>query len=163
MDDSFDGVLSLAVLEHVKDPWRCAQEIMRVLKPGGELICCVPFLQPVHGYPHHYYNMTEQGLRNLFRSGVDIVRHEVPISTLPIWTLTWILNSWASGLDEKARHEFVNLRVADLMAPASTQLSKGYVTQLTIEKNMELASATVLHGRKRPTPCADSSSGPPRG
>ncbi len=159
--DSFDGVLSLAVLEHVKDPWRCAQEIMRVLKPGGDLICCVPFLQPVHGYPHHYYNMTEQGLRNLFLSGVDIVRHEVPVSTLPIWTLTWILNSWASGLDEQTRHEFVNLRVADLMAPASTQLSKGFVTQLTKEKNLELASATVLHGRKRLIPCVDSSSGPP--
>jgi SAM-dependent methyltransferase len=161
--DSFDGVLSLAVLEHVKDPWRCAQEIMRVLKPGGDLICCVPFLQPVHGYPHHYYNMTEQGLRNLFCSGVDIVRHEVPVSTLPIWTLTWILNCWASGLDEKTRQEFVNLRVADLMAPASTQLSKGFVTQLTKEKNMELASATVLHGKKRPISRVDSSFGPPGG
>jgi hypothetical protein len=28
----------------------------------------VPFLQPLHGYPHHYYNMTGEGLRNLFRT-----------------------------------------------------------------------------------------------
>ncbi|MFO1125627.1 MAG: class I SAM-dependent methyltransferase, partial [Methylocystis sp.] len=45
-DDAFDGVISIAVLEHVKDPFRCAAEIARVLKPGGWLKCCVPFLQP---------------------------------------------------------------------------------------------------------------------
>jgi len=76
VDGSFDAVLSLAVLEHVKDPFRCAREIARVLKPGGELMCCVPFLQPLHGYPHHYYNMTHQGLRNLGRcAGCDRVVH----------------------------------------------------------------------------------------
>jgi hypothetical protein len=53
-DDAFDGVISIAVLEHVKDPFCCAAEIARVLKPGGWLKCCVPFLQPLHGYPHHY-------------------------------------------------------------------------------------------------------------
>src|SRR5262249_19800219 len=53
-DSSFDAVFSLAVLEHVKDPFACAREIVRVLKPGGDLMCCVPFLQPMHGYPSHY-------------------------------------------------------------------------------------------------------------
>ncbi|MGZ3697159.1 MAG: methyltransferase domain-containing protein, partial [Bdellovibrionota bacterium] len=57
-DHSFDAVFSFAVLEHVKDPFLCARELMRVLKPGGYFYCEVPFLQPVHGYPHHYYNMT---------------------------------------------------------------------------------------------------------
>ncbi len=149
-DDSFDAVLSLAVLEHVKDPWRCAQEIIRVLKPGGDLICCAPFLTPMHGFPHHYYNMTERGLRNLFEPGIDIERHEVPVSTLPIWSVTWILNSWANGLTGKARDEFVNLRVADLMHPATSYLSRDFVTGLTREKNMELAAGTVIHGKKRP-------------
>ncbi len=57
-DNSFDAVIFIAVLEHVKDPWLLAKEIVRVLKPGGDLICCVPFFQPLHSYPHHYYNMT---------------------------------------------------------------------------------------------------------
>jgi|TARA_B100000315_G_scaffold210208_1_gene206327 SAM-dependent methyltransferase len=61
-DESFDAVLSLSVLEHVSDPCRCAAEIARVLKPGGELICVVPFLQPLHGYPNHFFNMTSEGL-----------------------------------------------------------------------------------------------------
>jgi SAM-dependent methyltransferase len=54
-DSTFDGVISVAVLEHVKYPFRCASEICRVLKPGGWLFCSVPFLQPYHGYPHHYF------------------------------------------------------------------------------------------------------------
>jgi len=148
-DNSFDAVISIAVLEHVKDPWQCAREIIRVLKPGGDLLCAVPFLQPMHGYPHHYYNMTELGLRNLFCSDIDIARHEVADSTLPIWSLSWILNSWANGLDEETRKQFMDLRVADLMGAPQSYLSQPFVRGLSKEKNMELASATIIHGKKR--------------
>ena len=48
-DHSVDLILSLAVLEHVPDPWNHAKEILRVLKPGGVLYVGVPFLQPYHG------------------------------------------------------------------------------------------------------------------
>jgi SAM-dependent methyltransferase len=34
-DDSFDVVYSSNVLEHVVDPWRLADEMVRVVKPGG--------------------------------------------------------------------------------------------------------------------------------
>lgn len=147
-DNSFDAVVSIAVLEHVKDPWQCAREILRVLKPGGDLLCAVPFLQPMHGYPHHYYNMTETGLRNLFGDAVEVTRHEVPDSVLPIWSLTWMLDSWAAGLEGQALDEFKNLRVADLMGDARAHVGKSYVAGLSKAKNMEIASATVLHGRK---------------
>jgi SAM-dependent methyltransferase len=77
-DDMFDAVISVAVLEHVCDPFRCATEISRVLKPGRRLICGVPFICPLHGYPHHYYNMTGQGLRALFEDKLEIEDHTVP-------------------------------------------------------------------------------------
>lgn len=147
-DNSFDAVFSLAVLEHVKDPFQCAREIKRVLKPGGDLLCCVPLLQPVHGYPHHYYNMTAQGLANLFEPDITVHRHEVPDSVLPIWSLTWMLNSWAHGLQGDALTEFKNLKIADLLADPQAYLDQPFVRALTHEKNMELASATVLHGTK---------------
>ncbi len=67
---SFDAALSLNVLEHVRDPFRCASELARVVRPGGRLYASAPFLQPYHGYPHHYYNMTASGLENLFVGGL---------------------------------------------------------------------------------------------
>ena len=42
-DNSFDVVLSLAVLEHVKNPWIHANEMIRVLKPGGFFIASYDF------------------------------------------------------------------------------------------------------------------------
>jgi SAM-dependent methyltransferase len=148
VDAAFDAVISIAVLEHVKDPFQCAREIARVLKPGGELICCVPFLQPYHGYPHHYYNMSHQGIANLFSGLLAVEGVEVYASVLPIWSLSWIVQSWAAGLSGAARQEFLDLRVADLMEPAATYLQRRFVTELPPEKNRELASATVLFARK---------------
>ncbi|MGF6923390.1 class I SAM-dependent methyltransferase [Paraburkholderia sp. 40] len=147
-DHSFDAVVSVAVLEHVKDPWACANEILRVLKPGGDLMVCVPFLQPLHGYPHHYYNMSGQGLRNLFGDAIEVRRHEVPYSVTPIWTLTWILQSWADGLRGSTLDEFKKMRVSDFLDGALPHIDKHFVTELSQEKNMELASATVIHAVK---------------
>ncbi len=148
VDESFDAVFSLAVLEHVKDPFSCAREISRVLKPGGSLMCCVPFLQPFHGYPHHYYNMTSQGLKNLFVDYLAIDKVTVYESILPIWSLTWILRSWSEGLQGKTKEDFMQLKVADLIDSADKYLSMPFVKELSIEKNIELASATVLFAHK---------------
>ena len=146
---AFDAVLSIAVLEHVKDPFLCAKEISRVLKPGGSLMCCVPFLQPLHGYPHHYYNMTSQGLENLFVDYLAIDKVTTYESVYPIWSLTWILHSWAAGLQGKTKRDFMKMRISDLMENADKYLNMPFVTELSTEKNLELASATVLFAHKQ--------------
>lgn len=149
VDDSFDAVISIAVLEHVKNPFLCASEIARVLKPGGKLLCCVPFLQPLHGYPNHYYNMTNQGLENLFAKLLHIDRLAVVDSILPIWSLTWILGSWADGLQGKVKQDFMNMRIGDLISNPQDHLNKAFVRELSQEKNFELASGTLLFAHKR--------------
>ena len=65
-DDTFDAVFSTAVFEHLHSPWDAAREIGRVLKPGGEAYTLCAFMQHLHGYPHHYFNMTAAGLKSLF-------------------------------------------------------------------------------------------------
>jgi SAM-dependent methyltransferase len=147
-DGAFDAVISVAVLEHVRDPFRCAAELARVLKPGGELICVVPFLQPQHGYPHHYYNMAPQGLRALFERDLAIERHEVSNGMLPIWSLAWIVRSWAAGLEGETRQAFLDVRLGDLLAPVAEVIDRPWVRALPAEKNMELASATKIVARK---------------
>ena len=106
-NDAFDGVLSLNVLEHVSDPFGCAQELIRVLKPGGTLYCVVPFLQPEHGYPDHFFNMTRSGIRHLFEGKGSVQDHYVPISGHPFWTMHWFLSWYAQELPgpDRARLE----------------------------------------------------------
>ncbi len=156
-DGSFDGVFSLSVLEHVRDPFTCASEIMRVLKPGGQLICCAPFLAPLHGYPHHYYNMSPQGLRALFDRQLEIDDHLVAKSTLPVWALVWIVQSWARGLTGKTRDEFLAMPMRDLMARAEDLLDRPWVRQLPDETNFELACGTMLFAHKPSSPAPQAS------
>jgi len=147
-NECFDAVFSFSVLEHVRDPFRCAGEVTRVLKPGGELLCAVPFLQPLHGYPGHYFNMSHQGLRSLFESELTVEWQTVPPSGLPIWTLSWILSSWAAGLDGETRRQFLDMKVGNLLADPVGFLGQPFVTELKAEKNLELASMTMLRARK---------------
>lgn len=148
-DNSLDAVISIAVLEHVRDPFMCAREIIRVLKPGGVLYCSVPLLQPLHGYPHHYYNMTHQGLANLFDAGIDIKRQDVMPHTGPIWSLTWIVSRWLAQLPPNAAAEMRNLKLSELERPASAFLDASWVQDLPTDGQMELASATFLYGVKK--------------
>lgn len=62
-DGSFDTVLLLEVLEHVREPDEVLREVARVLKPAGTLLLSMPFLYPLHDAPHDYRRYTEHGLR----------------------------------------------------------------------------------------------------
>jgi SAM-dependent methyltransferase len=146
-DDSFDAVFSFAVLEHVKDPRACAVEIARVLKPGGLLYGQVPFLQPVHGYPNHYYNMTTTGLANLFE-GLDV--HHVgsfPFGQ-PIFALSWMVNGYAAGLPAADRDAFERLTVKDLMAAPEGMLGSPFVRGLSPEAREVLSCCNYLLATK---------------
>lgn len=67
VDGSFDGVIAQAVLEHVVDPYRCSEEIHRVLKTGGVVYAETPFMQQVHGGRYDFTRFTHLGHRRLFR------------------------------------------------------------------------------------------------
>ena len=64
-NDTFDAVISEAVLEHVRAPNRVVDEIYRVLKPGGNICIAVPFLQGYHASPHDYQRWTVPGIVQL--------------------------------------------------------------------------------------------------
>ncbi|HET6942715.1 MAG TPA: class I SAM-dependent methyltransferase [Sphingomicrobium sp.] len=66
-DGMVDGVWIQAVLEHVLTPRVVAEEIARVLRPGGLVYAETPFLQPVHEKAYDFTRFTESGHRWLFR------------------------------------------------------------------------------------------------
>jgi SAM-dependent methyltransferase len=148
----FDAVISLSVLEHVRDPFTCAREILRVLKPEGELYCNVPLLEPVHGYPNHYYNMTSHGLRNLFEPGLVVDRAEVLPSGWPIFALTWMLRRWADALSGEERRRFLAMRVGDLTGDPTVYWHERFVKDLPVATQFELAATTMIVGHKRSEP-----------
>lgn len=113
-DNSFDAILSLDVLEHVTDPFAGARELARVLKPGGILFINLPFLQPEHGYPHHYFNATRMGLRQLFDGILTPEVHVVPNGGHPSTVMMGMLRIYRGGLSKAARAEFDKVTVAEL-------------------------------------------------
>lgn len=64
-DESVDGVICIAVLEHVENPMQAMSELCRVTKPGGMVFVFVPFLYYYHaevGYYHDYWRYTKDSL-----------------------------------------------------------------------------------------------------
>lgn len=69
-NDSVSAILSISVFEHLHDPKKAAEEIYRVLKPGGKALIFTHFIYPYHaryGVYKDYFRFTEDGLRYLFR------------------------------------------------------------------------------------------------
>lgn len=69
-NDSVDGLFCIAVLEHVYDPKKAAEEIVRVLKKGGKAMIYVPFLYRYHAHQSDYkdyFRYTKDGIAYLFR------------------------------------------------------------------------------------------------
>jgi len=77
-DASFEFVLLIAVLEHLRFPYVAIREARRVLKPGGRLIGDVAFLEPFHS--DSFYNHTHLGLWNLLHDA-DLAIHRIAPSS----------------------------------------------------------------------------------
>lgn len=69
-DASIDGIILAAVLEHVYNPFKAVEEVMRVLKPGGKLYVYVPWMYRYHAPEREfsdYYRFSKDGVRYLFK------------------------------------------------------------------------------------------------
>jgi SAM-dependent methyltransferase len=147
-DATFDGVIANSVLEHVPDARRVVAELARVAKPGAVTYVSVPFLQPYHGYPHHYFNATRDGLRTLFEPYFEIDELYTPYAGHPILGLQWMLDRYRSGLPGDAAEHFGAMTVDELIA---TEHKDGldYVGALSPEATHDLAAWNLLRGRRR--------------
>jgi len=65
-DSDFDAVLAFNLFEHVYNYHSAPAEVVRVLKPGGRFIMCVPFLNEFHADPHDYFRYTAPALRRIW-------------------------------------------------------------------------------------------------
>jgi len=90
-DNSLDGLASCGVIEHLKNPWKVAAEMKRVVKPGGYLYAEMPLLQGIHYNPFDEQRFTPEGLETLFQPFLTVEKGLLsgPGSALahllPIW------------------------------------------------------------------------------
>lgn len=74
---TFDAVICLEVLEHVRNPQGVLDEISRVLRADGVAWLSMPFLYPIHDAPHDYQRFTAHGLkRSVEASGLSLCEIE---------------------------------------------------------------------------------------
>lgn len=96
-NDYFDAVVAESVLEHVADPYRCADEIHRVLKPTGFVYSITPFMQQVHMGRYDFTRFTYLGHRRLFRRFDE---EKSGIANAQATVLAWSIERYFAGFSD---------------------------------------------------------------
>ena len=114
-DDSVDAVVSGAVFEHLRNPLAAIREVKRVLNASGIFSIDTAFLQPYHGFPAHYFNMTplaiEAHLCGAFRAPTIVACRTVgTVQGGPVASYAFL-----SFLPERDRHCVRNMPVGQLL------------------------------------------------
>jgi len=143
-DASFDFVFSLSVFEHLHSPWIAAAEIARVLRPEGRAYTLCAFMQPLHGYPDHYFNATEAGLRRLFAEDF-LVESCGPSrfcthrqTAVPLYRMREMAQAFRGGTDLDPRARWRTRRLERALMVASHQFQQLGDRMLELPASYEL-------------------------
>lgn len=140
---ALDAIVSVAVLEHVADPAAHVAEMHRVLRPGGRVLCFVPFIQGFHASPHDFQRLTESGLRHLFKE-FDVLA--VRVGSGPTSALLWVVQEWLAML-----LSFGSLRLYRMVMPLMWILSPIKYLDLLMARHpaaSTIACGLVIDARK---------------
>ncbi|MFP4477388.1 MAG: class I SAM-dependent methyltransferase [Desulfatibacillaceae bacterium] len=125
-DDAFDAVICSEVLEHIPDDHGAAQELARVLKPGGTAVVSVPGYLPERicwMLSRRYPEMAENHLRIYRRADIEDVCRGAGFTIRetgrahamhsPLWWLRCLADkNAAAGRLSDAYHRFLTGRIA---------------------------------------------------
>ncbi|HEU4325538.1 MAG TPA: class I SAM-dependent methyltransferase [Roseiflexaceae bacterium] len=142
---TFDFMFSLAVIEHLRQPFVAAQEMHQALRDGGYVYGECNFVFAYHGYPHHYFNASQQGLEQVFqaftklRSGV--APYQMPSFALRMLLLTYLQHFPPSDAPEIIAFHRALQNILD--QPLST-----YDGFLTEEQALQTAAGVFFFGYK---------------
>ena len=76
-DHTFDTVICMETLEHVKNPWKVVEQLKAVLSPGGHLWISTPtFGFPLHRFPIDCYRFGEDAYRLVFFADMELIALE---------------------------------------------------------------------------------------
>ena len=149
LPESVDYIFSLAVFEHLYNPFKAAKSIFDSLKDGGFIYHECNFIFAYHGYPHHYFNASLQGMEQIFsdfsplRKGV--APYQMPSFALDMLVRSYLHHSQADNFDhgKKLTSQLQNLIAQDLIL---------YDIYFSEEAALNVAAGTFFSGFKQKTP-----------
>lgn len=151
-DAAFDAVVCENVIEHVPDPFQFVAAIDRVLKPGGALGLNGTNLHFTHGFPSHFFNATEFGMRYLLedRAHFSGDYHFTGIAE----SLRTVLQYYLNALAPAARAELEALPLGQIyaaLAPGAqgAEATLALMGQLSETARKALSTNIYFVGRKR--------------
>lgn len=110
----FDGIVCLAVIEHVYAPHQAVDNLYAMLKPGGMCFAYVPFLYRYHAPTdlkyQDFFRYTRDGVAYLFRSFSDVTLYPSRGGYSTIFNL---LGFW-KGQVERRFGQGINRRIDQL-------------------------------------------------
>jgi hypothetical protein len=147
-DGVFDMVFSQSVVEHIPDPFKYVNELVRVLKPGGTLLLDAPFVAPYHGYPDHYFNPTKSGLRVLCR-GLEEIEVREGSHHDPAIAVLAILGSFVRLVrDANAREDLLRTPIGEFLDQLQTGRQPALTRDLDPNGTFEISAGFRYYGRK---------------
>jgi uncharacterized protein YbaR (Trm112 family)/SAM-dependent methyltransferase len=93
LPESIDFMFSLAVVEHLRNPFQAAESMYRALKDGGYAFHDCNFVFAYHGYPHHYFNASLQGMESAF-SDFRVLRRGVAPYQMPSFSIESLVSTY---------------------------------------------------------------------
>jgi uncharacterized protein YbaR (Trm112 family) len=142
---TFDFIFSLAVMEHLRQPFVAAQEMYDALRNGGYVCgdCC--FVFAYHGFPHHYFNASRQGLQQVFAQFEEI-RSGIAPYQMPSLALLMVLSSYLKSMTPIDDPNVAGFRL--LLREVLDQPLGTYDGLFTEENAFNVAAGVSYFGRK---------------
>ena len=148
-DETFDMVFCISVLEHVADPYRCVEEIHRVLREDGWVYAVTPFMQQVHMGAYDFTRFTHLGHRRLFRWFSEL---KSGVTCGPGMALAWSIERFVSAFATQPRTRSVLRILARFIAFPIKYFDKILSRRPSA---YDCASSYYFFGRKASAPVSD--------
>jgi 2-polyprenyl-3-methyl-5-hydroxy-6-metoxy-1,4-benzoquinol methylase/uncharacterized protein YbaR (Trm112 family) len=147
ISDCFDFVFSLAVMEHLRQPFVAADEMFRVLRNGGYVYAECSFVFPFHGHPHHYFNASHLGMAELFKNFTPL-RSGVGPHQMPSFALRALLETYLFFVGPHADADAQ--RVSERLRGVLSENLTGLDERFSQEAALRCAACTYFFAAKRP-------------
>ncbi len=144
-EESFDGVISNQVLEHVFNPDEFLKEIFRVLKPEGKLLLSVPFVWDEHLQPMDYARYSSFGLRSLLEKNGFVVE-ELHKMNADVRVIFQLINVYLHKILLTSSSKMNMLICAIFMAPFNLL---GILLNKVLPSNPDLFLSQIVMARKK--------------